>query len=62
MSSRIDPVCGMEVPDSTSYTTLHGGRKLFFCSSECRKSFLHEPETYMQLKTKKEEEEKKKAA
>jgi len=42
-----DIVCGMDVKDDTKYTTLHGGRKLFFCSNDCRKNFLHEPDKFV---------------
>jgi len=41
-----DVVCGMDVKDDTKYTTLHGGRKLFFCSNGCRNEFLHKPDKY----------------
>jgi len=42
-----DLVCGMEVSEKTDYTTLHGVRKMYFCSSECRSKFIHEPEKYL---------------
>jgi Cu+-exporting ATPase len=59
MNMKKDPVCGMDVSGKTGYTTLHGGRKLYFCSSECRNDFLHNPDKYMEKMT---EEKGKKAA
>ena len=34
---KTDPVCGMDVKEDTQYDTLHGGRKMYFCS-QCRRS------------------------
>lgn len=37
-----DPTCGMEVDenDRSTLTAAVGGKKYFFCSNECRSSFL----------------------
>lgn len=42
-----DMVCGMEVKDNTEHTTLHGGRKMYFCSHDCQQKFIHEPDKYV---------------
>ena len=49
-----DIVCGMDVKEDTKYTTLHGVRKLYFCSHDCQQKFIHGPDKFM-----KEEERKK---
>ena len=49
-----DIVCGMDVKDDTEYTTLHGVKKMYFCSHECQQKFIHEPDKYL-----KKEEQKK---
>ena len=48
-----DIVCGMDVKDDTKFTTLHGGRKLFFCSNDCRNNFLHEPDKFIKMEAEK---------
>ena len=37
-----DPVCGMEIDESSSdaIVAVVGGKKNYFCSSECRDEFL----------------------
>ncbi len=42
-----DIVCGMDVKEDTEYTTLHGAKKMFFCSHDCRQSFINEPDKYL---------------
>ncbi len=49
-----DIVCGMDVKENTEYTTLHGVRKYYFCSSECRNKFIHEPDKYLKAEALKE--------
>jgi YHS domain-containing protein len=56
-----DMVCNMDVKDDTSFTTLHGGRKMFFCSNECRQKFLHEPDKYTKAAAEAEKGERKAA-
>lgn len=41
-----DIVCGMDVKEDTPYTTLHGGRKMFFCSRDCQQKFIKQPDLY----------------
>ncbi|HEY3347990.1 MAG TPA: YHS domain-containing protein [Nitrospirota bacterium] len=42
-----DIVCGMDVSETTDFTTLHGGKKMYFCSKECQQNFLKNPEEYI---------------
>ncbi len=42
-----DLVCGMDVKEDTKYTTLHGGKKMFFCSHECQQEFIHGPDKFL---------------
>ena len=46
-----DLVCGMDVKDDTKFTTLHGGRKMFFCSHDCQQKFIQKPEQFMKGET-----------
>ncbi len=40
-----DPVCGMEIDSSQAAAqTVHEGRAYYFCSEECRQTFLEDPE------------------
>ena len=42
-----DPVCGMDVtPDDAEAAISFEGRKLYFCSDECREEFEKDPEQY----------------
>lgn len=50
---KTDPVCGMEVKDDTEYSTLHGVRKMFFCSHECQQKFIRNPDQYLKGEEKK---------
>jgi len=42
-----DIVCGMDVKDDSKFTTLHGVKKMFFCSHECQQKFIHAPDAYL---------------
>ena len=42
----IDPVCGMEVDDSTT-KAVHEGTTYYFCSKDCRDEFVAFPEDYI---------------
>ncbi|MBC7464324.1 MAG: YHS domain-containing protein [Actinobacteria bacterium] len=43
-----DPVCNMQVKISdTPDKTEHDGKMYYFCSSECKKTFLGEPSKYL---------------
>jgi Cu2+-exporting ATPase len=44
---KIDPVCGMEVDESTKYKITYKGETVFFCSRGCMEKFSASPETYM---------------
>ena len=44
----IDPVCGMEVDESTATDqSTFNGRKYYFCCAECREEFDEAPEEYV---------------
>ncbi|BFI76796.1 YHS domain-containing protein [Sulfurisphaera ohwakuensis] len=43
----IDPVCGMEVNESSQYKTMYKGKIYYFCSSACKKAFEKDPEKYL---------------
>jgi xanthine dehydrogenase accessory factor len=43
----VDPVCGMAVEvASARHVVEHGGRRYYFCSSGCKRTFEQEPEKY----------------
>jgi P-type Cu+ transporter len=43
-----DPVCGMAVDPTTSeHSVVHAGQTFSFCSQQCLKKFLAEPERYL---------------
>ena len=48
-----DIVCGMDVKDDTEYTTLHGGKKMYFCSHDCQQKFIHEADKYLKTEAEK---------
>ena len=42
-----DPVCGMQVDEaSAGATTKYGGQVLYFCSTDCQKEFLSNPQVW----------------
>jgi Cu+-exporting ATPase len=44
----IDPVCGMEVDDTTTKDkAAHEGETYFFCSKDCKDEFEASPEDYI---------------
>jgi len=44
----IDPVCGMEVEESSAKDqSTYDGKKYYFCSADCRKEFDESPEDYV---------------
>ena len=43
----IDPVCGMEVDDTTKDKAVHAGTTYYFCSKDCRDEFVTSPEDYI---------------
>jgi Cu(I)/Ag(I) efflux system membrane fusion protein len=52
MRPAIDPVCGMLVDkaeaEKSGRTAVHEGHNVYFCMTQCRDSFLEEPEKYAQ--------------
>ena len=46
-----DAVCGMDVGEDTKFTTLHGGRKMFFCSHDCQTKFIKNPDEFIKAQT-----------
>jgi Cu+-exporting ATPase len=48
MAIQIDPVCGMEVDDTTSKLFLeHDGTTYWFCGKGCLLEFKDDPGTYL---------------
>lgn len=44
----IDPVCGMEVDESTAqWTSDYKGKIYYFCAPGCKRSFDQEPEKFL---------------
>ena len=44
----IDPVCGMEVDESsTKDKAIHQGETYYFCSTDCKDEFQASPEDYI---------------
>lgn len=35
-----DPVCGLHVPESRAISEMRAGERFYFCSEQCRQSFL----------------------
>lgn len=46
-----DMVCGMDVGEDTRFTTLHGGRKMYFCSHDCQSKFIKNPDQFIKART-----------
>jgi Cu+-exporting ATPase len=42
-----DPVCGMEVDDSSAHRAEYDGALYLFCSAGCRQRFLKDPEEFI---------------
>ena len=49
LSTKKDVVCGMDINDAQSIgdTTFYDGKMYGFCSSECKDSFLVDPQRYL---------------
>ena len=44
----IDPVCGMEVDDTSAKDrATHEGQTYYFCSRDCKEEFMESPEDYI---------------
>src|SRR5688572_16623709 len=44
---KTDPICGMQVKESTPFKAEREGETFYFCSEHCRKTFVEEPEAAM---------------
>lgn len=42
-----DPVCGMEIPNTSAYRVTRNGETFCFCSNGCRQRFLRHPSEYL---------------
>ncbi len=42
-----DPVCNMEVDESSKFKSSHKGRTYAFCSASCKQSFDKSPDSYV---------------
>src|SRR4051794_16253331 len=51
----IDLVCGMEVDSSSDIRAEHLSQEYFFCSEHCKKTFLKNPNEYLEMDQKKVE-------
>ena len=40
---KIDPICGMQVDESTELKVERDGSTFYFCSDHCRQKFLQSP-------------------
>ncbi|NNH01079.1 heavy metal translocating P-type ATPase [Acinetobacter sp. ANC 5414] len=45
---KVDPVCGMNVPESSEYYFEYLGKKYLFCCDSCKQKFIKNPEAYLQ--------------
>ncbi len=43
----IDPVCKMEVDETSEYKSQHAGQKVYFCCEECKREFDSDPSRYV---------------
>ena len=43
---KIDPVCGMEVNESSEFMSNAGGQTTYFCSKECKDKFEKNPNEF----------------
>lgn len=41
-----DPVCGMDVDESSAFNSVRNGKRYVFCSADCKTKFDKEPERY----------------
>ncbi|HID67772.1 MAG TPA: YHS domain-containing protein, partial [Roseibacterium sp.] len=47
LNIKIDPVCGMEVPQGKGINTEHAGAIYYFCSDFCLQKFEADPAQYV---------------
>ena len=49
MATVTDPVCGMQLDSSQAEAqAVHDGVAYYFCSTECRDTFLEDPGKYVE--------------
>lgn len=48
---KTDPVCGMDVSETSEYYTEYTGKTYYFCSESCRGKFLASANQYLQEDT-----------
>lgn len=41
-----DPVCGMEVEESSKFRSRSGGKTVYFCCPHCKSRFDENPKSY----------------
>jgi YHS domain-containing protein len=46
--TMMDPVCGMEVSPDTEWTAEYEGQMYYFCSEQCRDTFMENPMEYLE--------------
>src|SRR5438874_1832710 len=51
----VDPVCGMDVDESSELRAEHEGTTYLFCSEKCRQRFLRDPEEFTERRTRDEQ-------
>lgn len=44
---KIDPVCGMDVSESTKFSFENQGKKYLFCGQDCQQKIVLDPEKYL---------------
>ncbi len=42
-----DPICGMDVKESSRFKSDYKGKAYYFCSASCKQSFDKKPEGYV---------------
>ncbi len=48
INMQIDPVCGMQVDETTAqFKTEYNGKTYYFCAPGCKKVFESDPERYL---------------
>ncbi|EHP69054.1 hypothetical protein MetMK1DRAFT_00018000 [Metallosphaera yellowstonensis MK1] len=43
----MDPVCGMEVSETSKFKTMYKGKVYYFCGPGCKREFEKDPEGYL---------------
>lgn len=47
MAKVKDPVCGMQIEDSTEFFATHEGKKYHFCATACKEKFEENPAEFL---------------